>query len=478
MLWSIHEIRSFVMCAVFFGALTGTSVSATELPNLPTVIILDIEAEDITPSGRRILWELLRDEITKGDSLHVVPANSASIPLPSDGLADDTTNSLPRTDESTVPLPADKAVSCRISRLGRLFIIKVSLTDLRTDSVERDETVEFIGDLEELRRPLRAIAQRLVQIGGSGVDSETVLRVRTVPAGARVYVSGLYEGISPVTVRCDSGGTYSVRIVLEGYTGWSGDTRVLSGETTELHAKLYGDEAGQQDSLASGPTGRAILMTYMIPYAMVASEAILYVAGVSSARPYIGAPLVAAPVTYFAMLRNVDENDVSVGRASMIASSASWGGGWGLMGMMVLSTDNSYPRATVGIGLGVSLTSMVIAMEYTRLNDISLRRVKLINFGGFMGSALGLGIPYLLNVDNGTVYLGSLLFGGVLGTLSAAVATAETTGPAHTVPATTASGWRFMTLQRTVSAVDALRSRTHPNIDPGIRMVLAEYRFF
>jgi len=220
-------------------------------------------------------------------------------------------------------------------------------------------------------------------------------------------------------------------------------------------------------------------MGFGVPYAIVFSELLLYVVGVESDRPYIGMALVSGPIVYFAMLRNITETDISVGRAGMITSSALWGGVWGLLGTVAVGGNDEdggrvNPRVTTAITLLVSVTALAAATVYTETHDISPRRVKLINIGGVMGSALGLGIPYLLNTDNSTVYLAGLLIGGITGTVGAFSATKFVDEPRRGVSNTAnASGLRLFQ-PRTWS-----RSAGPGDVRADVRwgVSLAEYHF-
>ena len=74
--------------------------------------------------------------------------------------------------------------------------------------------------------------------------------------------------------------------------------------------------------------------------------------------------------------------------------------------------------------MAASSVALSATISMTAGRDISRKRVSLINLGGFLGSAIGLGIPYLLDQDQEQIYLGGLLAGGVIGSAAAINATA------------------------------------------------------
>ena len=116
-------------------------------------------------------------------------------------------------------------------------------------------------------------------------------------------------------------------------------------------------------------------------------------------------------------------------RASMIISSALWGTTWGALSSVTLvgqdRGENVGPRTAIGLSVGVSAAAIWVSSRYTARSAMSGRRVRLINLGGFMGSSLGLGLPYLFDVSDPRIYIGSLIAGGVTGVIYAAHATAD-----------------------------------------------------
>ena len=107
----------------------------------------------------------------------------------------------------------------------------------------------------------------------------------------------------------------------------------------------------------------------------------------------------------------------------MIVSSGLWGAGWGALG--VGTSGNDSPRPYVAMSIASSVVGIAVSTAVTEKRPISRKRVSFINTGGFMGSAVGLGIPYLLDVSRPRVYNMSLLAGGVLGAM---IATSLTSG--------------------------------------------------
>ncbi len=66
---------------------------------------------------------------------------------------------------------------------------------------------------------------------------------------------------------------------------------------------------------------------------------------------------------------------------------------------------------------------MAVAAYYTETVEVSGRKVAAINAGGFLGSVMGVGIPYLFNAENLKIVFGSLIAGGVAGAVYSIYAT-------------------------------------------------------
>ena len=115
--------------------------------------------------------------------------------------------------------------------------------------------------------------------------------------------------------------------------------------------------------------------------------------------------------------------EIDIGRAWMIVSSGLWGAAWGALGVGTSGLDS--PRPYVAMSLASSVVGLVTAVSVTEHREISRKRVSFINTGGFLGSAVGLGIPYLLDISRPRVYNMSLLAGGLLGIAISASLTSD-----------------------------------------------------
>jgi hypothetical protein len=627
--------RRFFRCAIpWLLALSAPgAIAATVVDTLPlapivrtSVALFDLECDDIPPTALRILTDVIRAELVRSDRFALIDrAHVQKI------LAEQKFQHAGIVTEATMVqmgelIGAKKIVTGRIGWLGKVRVITLQLIDVATGRVDQLEATDFVGEVEHMRRPVRAATQRLIGIGGFLDLQGGFIHIVSRPLGATVHVSGLYEGTTPVQVWVDSIGSFPVKVMHPGYQDWVRHVHVESGETTFLEPALvsltpsdismsstppganvyvYGrfqgktpvkvrvDSAGVYDvqmthddfhawkemvqvrigedlsvkaqlvpieviKLTSSPTGvsiyvnskfvgntptklrvgaagnytmqlkkdgyhdwnqvvkvrpgetptvhaairkivieskyvqtgRPALWGFMMPYSVAASEALIYSVGVKSQRPYIGAVLVGVPVAYFGMLKYTTNRDISAPRTSMIVSSGMWGAAWGVMGAVAARPERKPgkpesdlgPRMAAGLGVVASTAAIFISANLTEKYEVSGRRVAAINLGGFLGSVMGVGFPYLFDASGEAPYFASLVAGGVTGVLYSIYATR---GMGASVEkgkrAETSEGWHFMQPVVTMTPTfGSLRSSPRGSPDPmdlryGVK--LAEYRF-
>jgi PKD repeat protein len=72
------------------------------------------------------------------------------------------------------------------------------------------------------------------------------LYVSSIPSGGRVYVDGIDQGTTPITVKHLSSGSHIVRLTLSGYNDYTTSVTIINGQTTQLPVTL---------TTTSSPTG-------------------------------------------------------------------------------------------------------------------------------------------------------------------------------------------------------------------------------
>lgn len=87
------------------------------------------------------------------------------------------------------------------------------------------------------------------------------LHVTSTPAGADIYLDGVYRGPSPITIGGLSTGTHTILLRLAGYQEYTVSTTVVAGQTTELPVALAAlpPTVGSMD-VVSYPAGASVFL--------------------------------------------------------------------------------------------------------------------------------------------------------------------------------------------------------------------------
>lgn len=399
--------RRLAVALVWAGAVGSLGLQASpSAAEALRLAVCRLQGADLPQGGMLWLSALVREEAAKANSLAVAGD------LLSCG---DDAGSAAATARS---VGADRVIAGRLARAGDLFVVELQLVSAATGVVERQESAQLVASPLDPRLAVRVATQRLLGIGGDGALPESTISVSSTPAGAKVYLGGLLEGRSPVRLRVPPG-RHSITATHPGYSAWALDVDVKQGEVLALNASLTGGLSVTRSRSAGGH----VLLGFVVPYAAVFGEGLLYLAHVNSGRPYLGWALVAPPAAYLVVADRLGDSDIDLGRSWAMVSSALWGAAWGVLGVGTAGLDS--PRPYVALSMTSSSAGMVIASAVTRNQQVSRKRVSMVNTGGFMGSAIGLGIPYLLDAGRPRDYNIGLLSGGILGAL---VATHLTSG--------------------------------------------------
>lgn len=406
------------------------------------VAFVGFDSGDISESGRLILSDLVRREISIAPGFALVDRGNVELLLEEQELrlseAFDAADPV-RVGELT---GAGSYIVGRIGLLGTLYIISLRMIDVETGQVTRTVTEEFIGPLEDLRKPVRIAAQKILGVPGIEVNQGEFISIETDPPGVGVYVNGLFEGNGPVVIRVPKPGKYDVKLATDGYKPWSQTVNVEKNATFFLKARLIRQERIVDERTRALQDGRVSFLTFTTVYTALASEATLYAIGSDNVRLYVGLPLLTAPLAFFGALKATDGIVMNSGRSFMIMSSTLWGSTWGLVASFVFGADS---RATAdGLGgegdevdevdeggfaflplhAGLSVAGgLVYGGLSTWLTSgdepFPSSRVWLYHLGSVLGSFLGLGVPYVFGAESPGVIYGGMLVGSLAGSATA-----------------------------------------------------------
>lgn len=297
-----------------------------------------------------------------------------------------------------------------------------TFSPILSGKIERIETEEFTGSMENLRRPVRIVVQKLLDIKGIEVDRGTFININSEPAGINIYIDGLFEGSSPAKVKVPGEGEYHVKLYAPGYEDWHQKVNVKENSTFFVNAKLLKKAGGKEvdERIRALQDGRTSFIVTATVFSLISTESLIYASGTDNSRLYFGMPLLVTPASFFLALKGTNSAVMNAGRSFMITSSILWGSTMGITSGIVMypdtgDADPDYWRPFALASTAGGLVYGTAATLLTRGDAFPLSRIWYINLGAFMGSLVGLGIPYMFNVENRAVLFGSMLSGSTIG---------------------------------------------------------------
>ncbi|MBI9104020.1 MAG: PEGA domain-containing protein [Spirochaetales bacterium] len=394
--------------------------------NEVNIAFLGFNARDIPPSGGDILSDLVRNELLKSGQYNVIEREHTALLL--EEIAFQHTD---LTDQESIAsignlLGVRKLMTGTIGRLGELSIITLQIIDVETGLIEKVETEEFTGMMEELRKPVRIAVQKILDIEGIEVDRGTYIHVASEPEGVNIYIDGLFEGSSPARIKVPGPGEYRVKLYAPGWEEWHQKVELEDNSTFFVDARLLKRDKDVviDDRVRALQDGRVSFIINTTLYSLALTEALIYASGTDNSRLYFGLPLLITPGTFFLSLKGTQNAIMNKGRSFLISSSFLWGATMGITSGLVLLGDsegevgwdaNEYWRPFAFASAAGGVVYGTAATLLTRGDAFPAKRVWYMNLGSFMGSLVGLGIPYMFNVENRPLLFGCMLTGSSIG---------------------------------------------------------------
>lgn len=400
-------------------------IAAQDSTDRIPVAFLGFSSGEIGSSGLDILTGLVQRELSLSP-LHLLVAREDMSAL----LKEQALSLSGVIDEASAlrvgkMLGARKLLSGTIGMLGSLYIITLRLIDAETGATEEVVVQEFVGPMEDLRGPVRIAAQRILKIPGIDLKQGEYISIEADPPGVSVYVNGLYEGSAPLVLLVPRAGTYAVKLAAEGYKPWTQNVKVGEASTYFVKARLLKQDKPVDERIKALQDGRAGLLTFLTAYSAITADTLLFSLGYAPtpehARLYIGLPLVTAPSVFFAALKLTEGVVMNGGRSFFITSSMLWGSSWGVAASLAFLTDPAMSpenawRLSAGLSaLGGVLYGTISTLMTVGTEPFPASRAWLFNLGSALGAFLGLGIPYVLNVNNSVAIYVGMLSGSLAG---------------------------------------------------------------
>lgn len=264
-----------------------------------TIAVIDIDSQDLSKSACISLSNVVRKELLKTGNFRVVDRNNMQEILDEHGFQ----QSGLCTDLACMVklgqlLGVRKMLGGSIGKLGKKYIIDLKLVDVETGQIEKMESENYVGAVEELDNPISIVTRKIIGIADK-IDKKTFIYVSSNPEGSKVYLNGDLKGNSPINIEVNREGEYEVRIVLEGFIDWQQKVYANKNKRTFVNAELAkkeksdnvsyllnGDKYNQYDKEKKSLT-KALTLS-LIPgvgqfYSNKSYRGILYVIGISSA---------------------------------------------------------------------------------------------------------------------------------------------------------------------------------------------------
>lgn len=418
----VRSIRGLVIVVLTAVILIVGAGAQTPDGSGTTIAFLGFDAKDIPASGADILADLVREELAVSPHYSVIDRDNTAALL--DELEFQVSGVVQRDSVVAVGnmLGVEKLMVGTIGELGRLYIITLQIIDVETGEIERVETEEFVGVMEDLRRPVRVAVQKLLDIEGIEVDRGTYVHVSSDPEGIGIYIDGLFEGNTPARVEVPGPGEYGVKLFSPGYQEWHQKVDVEDNSTFFVNARMLDadPDALVDERVRALQDGRTRFIVMSTLYSVAVTEGLIFASGTENNKLYLGMPLLVTPGAFFAALRATDRAIMNKGRSFMITSSILWGSTLGITSGAILNAGRTDPdpddwRPYVLASVAGGLSYGTVATVLTRGDAFPARRAWFMNLGSFMGSLMGLGIPYMFDAESPALYLTTMLAGSTAG---------------------------------------------------------------
>lgn len=248
------------------------SLAAQEATRI-TVAVIDLNADDLNASAVVTLSNTVRKELLQSGQYTVVDRSNMETLLKEQGFqSSGICNDLACMVKVGNMLGVQKMIGGNIGKLGSKYIVDLQIIDVESSRIDKLESENYVGPVEELDAALRRITRRL--IGTQKTQSKgSFFYIASQPVGARVSLDSEFKGNAPLTLQVEAGKGYTVRAEMDQHTPWQQPVIARADETMYLNAVLHaGAGAGPvadgnssaYESRKKSPTA-AFVMSFLLP---------------------------------------------------------------------------------------------------------------------------------------------------------------------------------------------------------------------
>lgn len=216
-------------------------LQATVKPEKIAVAVLDLDANGILPAEGRALSDRLRSEIFSTGVFEVMERAQmdrilAEMQFQLSGCT---------SDECAIEVGrlvgVQKMIAGSVSKLGDLFSVSLRLIDVETSKIEAAAVFDIEGSLATvLTQAIPHVARKIsgLPVSEPNFRKSTKFRIMTAPSGARIFLDGLYQGLSPLEIEVTTGHVYYLKAVKNGYQEWEDSYKAVEGQILDVNIAL------------------------------------------------------------------------------------------------------------------------------------------------------------------------------------------------------------------------------------------------
>lgn len=212
------------------------------------------------------------------------------------------------------------------------------------------------------------------------------LVISSKPSGARVFIDGREEGMTPFSRSVETGKRRKLRLEVEDFPPY------------QEEVSLHGGQSLRRDVVFKRPlrSGRTELMIGSMVYGAFGGVALSEAVGAGNNLPVLLLSGIGGVGVGFLTSWLATKEYVKVGHSSMIIGSAIWGTTMGAGLGLGLDLSSQYLWAATLLGGGLGITTGVLV---ARLADTSAGDAAIVNSGGTWGSVTGALLAEAISFD-------------------------------------------------------------------------------
>ena len=229
----MQKISTLALKILFFYALSFIGFEATGQQPPPAkfhIAILNLEGRGISESEAATLSDQLRGHLVNLNAFIVLDRGTMEEILQEQGLQQSGCTITECAVRVGRVLNVQKIVAGSIGKIGKTYVINISMIDVESSRIERSFNRNAQGEIDGLLEILKDIAQ---EIAGRKLYKLTVY---SAPKDAEVILNGKSLGKTPLARQVVAGSNLKILVKSPGYQDWEKTLTVTRDE--ELNVEM------------------------------------------------------------------------------------------------------------------------------------------------------------------------------------------------------------------------------------------------